>query len=133
MKEKIDYLQEFCNKNKLVLSEKGECGFGRACVGILHGDNYLDYNPSNSVDYMTIPLYYSEKHFDITPPDAYHKHNCFAVLANDGDYETAIGQLYDWIKQVEEIGYSVETYETGATGLQALVSGVTGKCIKLAA
>ena len=47
-------LQDFANKHKIVLDEHGECGFGRPCVGFLHGDNYIDINPHHSETYKPI-------------------------------------------------------------------------------
>ena len=39
-------IQEFANRFKLIFEDKGECGFGRECVGLTSVTNYVDYNPS---------------------------------------------------------------------------------------
>ena len=78
------------------LTLEGECGFGRECVGILVGNGYLDY------------AHLWEEFPDAqmwTPPDAYHKHDCMAVL---GRGETALQQLYDWAKWLDDNGWTVE-------------------------
>lgn len=122
-------IQEFANKHELVFEDEGEVGFGRECVGLLNGDNYVDYNPMNSVDYDYIDSFYDERFNDITPPDAYHKHTCIAVL---GRGEDAIRQLSDWVDKLNEIGVKVDRYPTGATGVQAMISGVFGAAVRVA-
>jgi hypothetical protein len=131
MKEIIENLQRFANEHKIVLQEKGEVGFGRSCVGFLYGDNYIDYNPTNEPDYDRIPELYDERWYDITPEDAYHKHDCVAVLARDGNYDEALKQLNDWVQKMEAIGVELVEYNTGATGIQALISGIVGHAFKL--
>jgi hypothetical protein len=73
--------------------DNGECGFGRSCVGIsIHG-SYPDYD--------------CEDDAQCPPPetkDAYHKHDCLAVL-NHGNTEEAIRQLYAWCRKLESNGY----------------------------
>lgn len=58
-------------------------------------------------------------------------HDCFAVLVSDDDYDSALIELSEWIKRIEDNGYTIEVYDTGATGVQAMISGTQGKCIKL--
>lgn len=122
-------IQEFANKHKLIFEDEGECGFGRECVGLLSGSNYVDYNPTNSVDYNYIEEFYDKRFYEITPENAYHKHDCIAVLGRGDD---AIRELSDWVDRLNEIGVKVEKYPTGATGLQAMISGVYGNAIRLA-
>ena len=136
MKKKIEkereYLQKFAGKHGLILEEKGECGFGRPCVGLLaRGDNYVDYDPYDNELNRIWPA--EDK---VWPPkevtDAYHKHNCFAVLAHDDDYGEALTQLGAWIRHLESQGeVYVDTYATGHIGLQAMFSGVTGYAIRV--
>lgn len=121
-------IQEFANRFKLIFEDEGECGFGRECVGLTNGNNYVDYNPTSADSFNYIEGFFDERFFNIIPPDAYHKHNCLAVLGRGDD---AIRQLSDWVDKLNELGAVVETYETGATGLQALISGVTNKAIKI--
>lgn len=128
MKEYIDNIQEFANKHKIVFEPEGECGFGRKCVGLMHGENYVDYNPTHDTTYEPIEGFQDERLYDIVPPNAYHKHNCLAVL---GRGEEAIKQLSDWVDKLKELNATIETYETGATGIQAMMSGLFGKAVKL--
>jgi len=120
-------IQEFANRFKLIFEDEGECGFGRECVGLTNGSNYVEYNPTDSVNYDYIKGFYDERFYDITPPDAYHKHTCIAVL---GRGDNAIRQLSDWVDRLTEIGVVVEKYATGATGIQAMVSGVYNYAVK---
>lgn len=126
MENYIKKLEDFALKHKVVFQDKGEVGFGRPCVGFLHGDNYIDYNPH------TYPNF--EKAFpddnDYWPPsevgDAYHKHQCIAVLVNGDNYEEALRQLVIWVDDMEEKEVYLTQYETGATGIQAMLTGVFG-------
>lgn len=127
MEQYIKNIQEFANTHKLIFEREGECGFGRECVGLLHGDNYVDYNPTDSVSYEPIKEFEDDRLYAIAPPLAYHKHNCLAVL---GRGEKSIKQLSDWVDSLKELNVTIETYKTGATGVQAIVSGVFGKTVK---
>jgi hypothetical protein len=103
---KVEFLKEFAEKIGCVLISKGEVGFGRPCVGILEPniEHYVDINPyayGNSLDDEDDGYIFPENESlypdsELTP-HAYHKHSCLAVLALDGDYESAIIQLYDWV------------------------------------
>lgn len=112
---------EFANRFKVVFEDKGECGFGRECVGLTNGNNWVAYNPSRSMTFEYIEKYYNEKLYDIIPEDAYHKDSCMAVLGRG--YE-AIIQLSEWIDKLKELGAVIEEYETGAEGLQVFFSGI---------
>ena len=118
---------QFANKFKLVFEDEGECGFGRECVGLMKVNNYVDYNPTDAnCDY--IKEFYDERLYKISPSDAYHKHNCLAVLGRGDD---AIRQLSDWVDKLNELGVVVDSYETGYTGLRALLSGVIGYAVRI--
>jgi hypothetical protein len=117
-------IQEFASKHNLIFEEEGECGFGRECVGLTIGGSYVGYKPTDNVNYD-----YIEGFYDIAPFDAYHKHNCIAVLGRGDD---AILQLSDWVDKLNEIGVKVDKYPTGATGLQAVISGVFGNAVRVA-
>lgn len=121
-------IQEFANRFKLIFEDEGEAGFGRECVGITNGNNWVDYNPTSYPDYENIEEFYDERFYSICPPDAYHKHTCLAVL---GRGDGAIRQLSDWVDKLNELGVVVEEYKTGATGAQAMFSGLTGNAIKI--
>ena len=130
MENVIEKLQEFAVKHKIVLEEKGEIGFGRACVGFLHGDNYISYNPTNDTDYSYIWEYDSR----LGAPgdvDFYHKGNYMAVLVSNNDYDKGLRDLLTWVEHLESQGeVEVVEYPTGATGLQAMISGMFAKAIK---
>ena len=121
-------IQEFANRFKLIFEEEGECGFGRECVGLTDGNNYVDYNPTRNPDYEYVEGFYDERFFDISPENAYHKHNCFAVL---GRGEEAIRELSDWVDKLNELGVVVEKYATGATGIQAMLSGTHNYAVRI--
>jgi len=121
-------IQEFANRFKLIFEEEGECGFGRECVGLTNGNNYVDYNPVCEPNYDYVKCFYDERLYDIAPEDAYHKHNCLAVL---GRGKKAIRQLSDWVDKLNELGAVVEKYQTGAKGIQILVSGTENYSVKL--
>ena len=128
IKEYKANIQEFANRFKLIFEDDGEVGFGRKCVGLTNGNNYVDYNPTQFPNYDYVEEFYDERLFDIVPENAYHKHNCLAVLGNE---ETSIIQLSEWIDKLKELGAVVEKYKTGATGIQVLLSGTENYAIKL--
>jgi hypothetical protein len=125
-------IQEFANRWKLIFEDEGEVGIGRSCVGLLsRHTSYIDYNPHSrapDTDYEPMPEFYDSRLCDIIPEDAYHKHDCLAVL---GHGENAIRQLSDWVDALKELNATVVEYETGAQGLQAIFTGVMGYTIKL--
>ena len=128
----INELNVFANKHKLILEDNGEVGFGRPCVGFISkGGNYLDYNPYSHPDYE--PIW--ERDERLEPPkdvtDAYHKHDCFAVLVHNENHEDALRQLLLWVKHLEKQGeLEVVEHNTGAEGVQAILSGVIGYSLR---
>lgn len=130
MNKELAYLSEWCTKNNVALEQHGECGFARPCVGILKGSNYLEYNPTSFTDYETIKGFEG----DYYAPDgveSYHKATCLAVLVENDRYDEGINQLFKWISHLESKGeLEVVEFSTGATGIQALVSGVTCHAIR---
>jgi len=123
----IAYLQAFATKHKIVFQDEGECGFGRECVGLMHGNNYIDYNPRNLETYEQIEGAVCEIASKFAPSSAYHKHDCFVVL---GRGDEAIKQLADWVRKLEEQGtVEIVEYETGATVIQAMISGIFGHAL----
>src|SRR3990167_249083 len=130
IEEAKDICERFALEHKVVFETSGECGFGRECVGFISKfGNYLDYNPHQSGDYEPITELQCpavEPPHDLTP-DAYHKHDCMAVL---GRGDRAIIQLAHWVKKINAVGnVRVVEYETGATGLQATFSGRVGYAV----
>ena len=128
-------IEAFCLKHKLIFEERGEVGFGRECVGLLSKrGGYLDYNPFSLAEpFASIDGLQDHR---IRPPrgviDAYYKHECFAILVEDDNYRVAIQQLAVWIKHLESLGeLEVVQYETGATGIQVMMSGLIGYALKV--
>jgi len=121
-------IQEFADKFNLHYNEEGECGFGRECVGLSKNNNYVEYNPTSSQNYENIPEFYDERLLDIVPEDAYHKHDCLAVL---GRGENAIRQLSEWVDKLKELNCTVESFDTGNTGIQAILSGTIRYAVKI--
>lgn len=112
---------------------QGEVGFGRRCVGFLKGSGYVNYHPRNDSDYRAVDLpgVQDDRLLPHDAPDAYHKHECFAVLAPDGNYAEAARQLLAWMKHLQSMGrLEVVEYPTLATGIQAIVSGTTGYALR---
>ena len=99
--EKIDWMILWAHKNKVVLELEGEVGLGRECVGILAEGHYPDYQWYDA-DYS----HRADNNGDVWIPDnAYHKHECVAVL---GRGEVAEAQLYDWLKWFDDNNFKVE-------------------------
>lgn len=96
------------------------------CVGLTNGKNWIAYNPTTSMTFEYIKKYYNDKLFEIIPKDAYHKDDCMVVL---GRGHGAIIQLSEWIDKLKELGAIIEKYKTGATGVQAMFSGITGMVV----
>jgi len=131
MGKTVKKLQIFAQKHSVILCEKGEIGFGRECVGFLHGHNYIGYNPMSDADYSYI---YGECDNRLYAPEgveSYHKGNYLAVLVRDGKYNEGLKQLLKWVEHLESQGeVEVVEFKTGATGLQAIISGIFGRAIK---
>ncbi len=117
-------LEQFALKHKLILEEQGEVGFGRCCIGYTRGGNYVDYNPLVYPDLL--PAFPDDPPYRLPAEvkNAYHKYDCLAVLVRDGDYVEAFRQLSLWVDDLESKQARLVQYATGATGLQALLSGV---------
>lgn len=131
-KELREKLEKFALKHKLILEEKGEVGFGRPCVGFLTGDSYVYYNPISEGDYMPIKELYDARHYNIVPDDAYHKTDCMAVLVHEDNYNEGLKQLGEWIDKLEKIGVEVVGFDPKPDSLlQAMLTGITGKALKL--
>jgi hypothetical protein len=120
--------QRFAAEHKIVFEEEGECGFGRECVGFTSGRGYIDHNPiSVGNNYERIKDLECKDCYPPSGVEAYHKHDCLAVL---GRGKGAIIGLASWVQKLEAAGkVSVVEYRTGATGIQAVLSGVVGKAV----
>jgi len=125
-------LQEFANKHKLIFEDRGEVGFGRSCVGFLHrAGGYVEYNPTRSKSWEYIWPSDPRLRAPKGTPDAYHKHDCMAVLVRGEDYDAALKQLSAWVEHLEAQGeLEVVDYETGALGMQAILTGIISYAIR---
>lgn len=110
--EKIQWMAVWCAKNSVALELNGEVGFGRECVGIVKKGCYPDYEWYNNSTWNR-----EDKNEDVwTPPNAYHKHPCVAVLGRGEDAED---QLYRWLKWFDENNFKV-TSEVNYDGLSQI-------------
>ena len=119
-------IQDFANVNKIVFEDKGEIGFFCPCVGLIRGDCYVAFNPTSYPSHKHIDEFYDKRLFDIVPKDAYHKGDFIAVL---GYGEKSIIQLSKWVDELKKLKAKIVDYETGATGMQALLTGLIGQTI----
>lgn len=146
----MKYLQEFANKHQVLFSHdgKGTCGFGRPCVGFTKDETWIAYNPHKDLDYkpdmnwddlVVFPNDTGNYYPPDETPNAYHKHDCLAVLIKSKDWENitqkeievALFELWFWTKAIEKRQeVEIVEYETGATGIQAMFSGITSYAIK---
>lgn len=98
--EHSQFLITWAAKHGAVVNFAGECGFGRECVGVLVGGSYLDYSHLYDLfrgDRARWAEWWA-------PEDAYHKHDCMAVL---GRGPGAVEQLYQWAKFLDDHGWTV--------------------------
>lgn len=110
--EKKAWMLQWCGENRVVLELDGEVGFGRECVGILTvKECYPDYESDYGAEVWT-------------PADAYHKHECVAVLGHGAGPEA---QLYDWLKWFDANGYHVETGLRSDTSSLSQIEIIMGK------
>lgn len=138
MKQVIKKLNDFAKKYNVDFIMDGECGFGRPCTGFSANNQYIAYNPihihGTKLIYLTDRKGDSlkdDRHFELKPKDAYHKHDCMAVLVYNGDYDEGYRQLAEWVDNLEKIGVEIVDFDTLEVGLQAMVSGTLGKALKL--
>lgn len=144
MQDILKDLRDFAEKHDIAFRAEGEIGFGRPCTGFIYEGNYIAYNPIDLSD----PEYgyvfgesddrlYSPKE----TPNSYHKSMNLAVLvqgsddggtSNNDDWAAAHLELHFWIKHLEAQGeVEIVDYSTGATGMQAVFSGVTAKAVRI--
>jgi hypothetical protein len=111
---RIVYITEWAARYGAVLQPNGEVGFGRPCAGVLKGDHYVD----------TGDVKYGGEWWE--PEDAYHKHDCVAVLIHDDGQDAALAQLCEWVRWLDGHGYGIE--EVGRqpfSDIDLLFHGVT--------
>ncbi|MDR1282421.1 MAG: hypothetical protein LBK99_16605 [Opitutaceae bacterium] len=119
--------ERFALKHKVIFDDKGECGFGRKCVGFCDGGNWIAHNPYRHSDYEPIPGLACADCYAPAGVNSYHKHDCLAVLGH-GD-EAIIG-LARWVQKMEAAGeVHIVKYRTGATGMQALIAGTHARAV----
>lgn len=97
----------FDNELYLVI---GECGFGRACVGVMYTKtcHWIGYHDCEVAQRSR-------------PEDAYHKDDYLCVLVHNDDYQKAIVQLDAWVTAIVNGPHRV--IDGQETGLSSLVSG----------
>jgi hypothetical protein len=124
--EQIVYLTDWAARYGTTLQIAGEVGFGRECTGILKGSAYID-----TADVKDREAYREGGDW-WEPEDAYHKHDCLAVL---GHGEEALDQLYQWVKWLDGHGYGVEeVYREPTSNVDLAFHGISlPKLVKLAA
>ena len=119
--DKIQWMVAWATKNKVALDLKGECGFGRECVGVIaKPSGYPEYEWYNEEDWSredTNGLVWM-------PEDAYHKHPCVAVL---GRGEKAEIQLYEWLKWFDDNEFIVEIGNQSVDPRMGQIAIILGK------
>jgi len=115
----ITWMAKWAAEHDFKLELKGEVGFGRECVGITYDGSYPDYYWYDEDTYTRI-----DNNGEVwTPVNAYHKHECVAVLGRD---EESITQLYKWLQWFENNNFKFETgglTPDPALGMIAIVLG----------
>jgi hypothetical protein len=123
--DQIVYITEWAARYRCSLQLNGQVGFGRDCVGVLNDGTYID-----SGDVKWGGDRFAGDWWE--PEDAYHKHDCLAVLGHDDD---ALAQLYAWVKWLDGHGYGVGiVYREPASDIDLVFHGIsTPKLVKLPA
>lgn len=114
--EHVLAITRWATRHGAVADFAGTCGIGRDCVGVKIGGNYLDYSHLYDLEPQPDPWLW-------TPEDSYHKYDCMAVL---GRGPGAVAQLYEWVKWLDEHGWTVsEEYREPKDGLDAVFHGLS--------
>lgn len=87
-------------QNRVIITE-GECGFGRECVGVTSGNQWIDWQVTNMETFRNEPGGYD----GWVPDGAYHKHDCVAVLGQDDESWRQLGQ---WLDHIVKGGWIVK-------------------------
>ena len=129
----LETCRRFAAQHKVIFEDEGECGFGRECVGFLtRWGTYLEHNPADASDNYRPreDLQCPVARPGPQAPNAYHKHDCLAVLGRGAG---AVAQLAGWVHQMEAAGtVSVVDYATGNEGVAALLNGVFASAVMIA-
>ena len=125
-------LERFALDHKLILQDEGEVGFGRLCVGFTKRECYVDYVRR---DQSHGAIWNDER---LRPPegvvDAYHKHECMAVLSRSEDRSEALRQLIIWVKHYNELGVVVTEYSNeNLDVLSIMMKGTHSYCFQVKA
>lgn len=117
---RLRWLAGWCAGAGVTLDLEGEIGFGRECVGILDGHEYICWD-------------WQRREPSAGPgpeaPDAYHKSDSLAVL---GRGEEAEKQLHDWVKRLADAGgYLERGVPKEMPDLGSLLGRHTQTCIRL--
>lgn len=130
LKQAKKICNNFAVKHKVIFAEDGEIGFMRPCVGFVKGQGYIDYNPRHDISEAEADAFFCKEFDQIKPEDAYHKHDCLAVLVHSKASE-AIKQLAHWAQELDAIGIEVLPYRRVDTHyIHALLHGGGGYSIK---
>ena len=106
----IAWLKSWAAEQKCALQLEGEVGFGRECVGITFGNQYVDMfldwrDPGYDANHATMRAFvYPPKGVD----HAYHKHDCLAVL---GRGNARVHELFLWVKKLAENNITVKVID----------------------
>jgi len=114
------YLAAWAERYGALLQTEGEVGFGRSCVGITKDGTYPGYREYEHVEFALL-----HECPEAAPPaevkDAYHKHDCLAVLGRGPDI---IHQLYAWVRHLEAQGIGIAVLpRRPANDIDALING----------
>lgn len=110
-----------------VTYQRGEVGFGRNCVGFIHDESgsYVDLYEMGA-DYLPVD---PELEQATRPPamvaDAYHKHDCLAVLVHGEALPSAVAQLYAWVGSLRLNGFTVKVVPRRTMDVSALLGSRT--------
>lgn len=96
--EQIVYLTDWAARWGASLQLAGEVGFGRDCTGIMKDGHYIDTREAKDANA------YTEDGEWWQPEDAYHKHDCLAVL---GHGDGPLAQLHEWVRWLDGHGWGV--------------------------
>lgn len=115
--QQIVYITEWASRFGATLQIAGTVGIGRECVGVLSGSSYID-----TADVKDREAYREGGDW-WQPEDAYHKHDCMAVLGRGDD---ALAHLYAWVKWADEHGYGVEdVYREPSSAIDLAFHGIS--------
>lgn len=120
----IVYITEWAARYGATLQIAGQVGFGRECVGVLMGGTYID-----TADIKEREAYVEGGDW-WEPEDSYHKHDCMAVL---GRGDSALAQLYEWVRWLDSHGYGIEeVYRQPTSQIDLAFHGISlPKLVKL--